>query len=133
MNMLMPSRRKWDHYGLPVYEMNGQEWAYAPDNIEADRAAKKYILDTVWAFRPEFLLGFMPHGMTIDAIKAIQEKYEDANGPLLALIRNKKKFVSDAISADGRGHFLSPYDGEERDAVDIGGLPSRRGYAYRVN
>ena len=40
---------------------------------------------------------------------------ESANELVLALIDDMDKFVSDAISSDGRGHFLSYYDGEEQE------------------
>ena len=44
-------------------------------------------------------------------------KYDDANDTILALIDDFDEFVSDAISADGRGRFLSYYDGEENEEV----------------
>lgn len=43
----------------------------------------------------------------------------------LPIIEDFEDFVSDAIDADGRGHFLSTYDGEE---VEHEGF-----YLYRVN
>jgi hypothetical protein len=48
-----------------------------------------------------------------DIIKCIQEKYENGNDALLKLIDDIDKFVEDAIRHDGRGHFLSSYDGNE--------------------
>ena len=35
------------------------------------------------------------------------------------------EFIEDAISSDGRGHFLSPYDGEENEEGDY--------FIYRIN
>ena len=133
--MSKPEKLKYDHYGLPIYKLpDGTEWAHASSDAAADRAAKEYILGSVWAFRSKFLLDHMPKGMTIEAIEAIQAQSEDANEPLLALIKNKAKFVKEAISADGRGHFLSHYNGEEETPDRVDGLESlRKGYVYRVN
>jgi hypothetical protein len=38
-------------------------------------------------------------------------------------------FVKDAISADGRGHFLNKYDGKEIEVVINGAVL----YVYRIN
>ena len=47
------------------------------------------------------------------------KKCEGANDAILALIKKTDGgldgFVEDAISADGRGHFLSSYDGDENE------------------
>jgi hypothetical protein len=54
---------------------------------------------------------------------------EDANPLVEALIKDMDHFVSDAISSDGRGHFLSSYDSEEVE-LRINGEYL---YAYRLN
>jgi hypothetical protein len=54
---------------------------------------------------------------------------EDANPPVEALIKDMDHFVSDAISADGRGHFLSSYDSEEQETE----IDSITYYYYRLN
>lgn len=51
---------------------------------------------------------------------------ESANSLVKSLIVDLDHFVSDAISADGRGHFLSGYDGVE---IELDG----DFYAYRTN
>jgi hypothetical protein len=43
------------------------------------------------------------------------ELCEDANELVKAVIRDIDHFVKDAILSDGRGHFLSGYDGEENE------------------
>jgi hypothetical protein len=43
------------------------------------------------------------------------ELCEDANELVKAVIRDIDHFVKDAILSDGRGHFLSSYDGEENE------------------
>lgn len=98
---------------------------------EADEKAKAYILESVWAFRPEFLAAHLKDGIDIDVVKAIQgnEKYEDNNKAILSIIDDVDHFVSEAIACDGRGHFLSSYDGEEHE-VTIGKVTY---YIYRTN
>ena len=83
---------------------------------EAGEAAKEYIKESVWAFNAEFIISHskLPYE-AVEMVQAFQEKCEDANDTILALIEDFDKFVSDAISADGRGHFLSSYDGEENE------------------
>lgn len=122
----------YSHYGLPVYKVDGVEWAYAATDAAAYRACRAYIYDTVWAFNADFLVRYMPKGVTKEVVEAIQKNgSEDANEPIFAMLRNKRKFLIEAISADGRGHFLSGYDGHERDSKEVEGLP-KKGYAYRV-
>lgn len=86
-------------------------------NDEADEAAKESILNSAWAFNADFII---EHSEALDhdtssftIIKAIQEQCEDGNAAILRLINDKDEFVVGAISADGRGHFLSAYDGDE--------------------
>ena len=129
------TERKYDHYGLDVFVVDGCEYAYAETEGAADDAAEAYIEDTVWAFRSGFLLDYMPKGMTERAISVLQEDLcEGANECLTAMIKctgKWDKFVDRAMSDRGRGPLLSPYDGEECDSDDVG-LPSG-GYAYRLD
>jgi hypothetical protein len=59
----------------------------------------------------------------------MQEKCcEGCNDFFKAIIKGTcglDKFVEDAIEADGRGHFLAYYDGEENEQGDC--------FIYRVN
>ena len=69
---------------------------------------------------------YMGMGMTLEEhIKEVQGRYEDGNQELLRLIDDIDEFVEDAIRADGRGHFLSSYDGDENEEGDY--------YIYRTN
>ena len=55
---------------------------------------------------------------------------EDANDALTALIEagsGMEDFIDAAINADGRGHFLASYDGEEIES------DCRNVFAYRIN
>mgnify|MGYP003480099808 CR=1 FL=1 len=83
---------------------------------EADEKAAEYIKESAWAFNASFIIDHsnLPYE-GIEMIQTFQQKCEGANETILALIGDFDKFVSDAISADGRGHFLSSYDGEENE------------------
>lgn len=50
----------------------------------------------------------------INSIKVMQNTLcENANSLVYAMIEDIDTFIEDAIEADGRGHFISMYDGEE--------------------
>jgi hypothetical protein len=79
---------------------------------EADGAVREYIEQTVWAFSSTFLQAHT--GVDSDTIKQMQENMsESANEAITAMIKDFDAFVDDAVSSDGRAHFLSMYDGEE--------------------
>ena len=63
------------------------------------------------------------------AIESLQEAQEHSceslNGLVYALIDDIDEFIQDAINADGRGHFISYYDGEENEENGL--------YIYRLN
>jgi hypothetical protein len=113
--------------GDDAFTEGRKEWLVLTDE-EADEAARACILDSVWAFRPEFLAAHCVPGVGTDTIQIIQgnEKCEDNNPVLLRLIADVDRFVDDAIKADGRGHFLAQYDNEEIE------LPGNL-FAYRIN
>jgi len=114
-----------------------EDYEYIDDNYlvltkeEADEAAKEYIEENVWAFNASFITDHSKLPCeAIEIVQAFQEKYEDAaNETILALIGDFDKFVSDAISAYGRGHFMDSYDGREH-GVNIDGTYY---YVYRMN
>ena len=94
---------------------------------QADEMVRDYIEEMVWGFTPSFLQSHT--GVDADAIEKIQEMCEGANEPLKAMIKDFDHFVEDAVSCDGRGHFLASYDHEENhvqiDDIDY--------YIYRRN
>ena len=53
---------------------------------------------------------------------------ESANGLVTALIEDMDEFIEDAVSADGRGTFLSSYNSEEVEVV----VDGEYFYAYRI-
>ena len=96
---------------------------------EADEKAKEYILESVWAFNPSFLASFT--GFDIEVFEAIQNngRCESNNDEILSMIKDKQEFVEVAISSDGRGHFMSTYDGHEHE-VNVNG---EYFYIYRIS
>lgn len=110
----------------------GAEGGHSDDYLiytdeEAMQACKEYILDNLWAFNKSFLDG---HSEVISEMDdkvfcAIQELCECANETIKRLIDDLDYCARDAIACDGRGHFLSSYDGEE---IEFEGY-----YIYRIN
>lgn len=103
----------------------GRDYLVLTD-AEADEAATDYIRETLWAFNADFLASNT--GLPEEVFTAMQDKCEDANETFLTLV-NKcgdfERLVRDAIASDGRGHFLSPYDGAENESGDY--------FIYRTN
>mgnify|MGYP003387258810 CR=1 FL=1 len=105
------------------------DWLVCTDE-EADEAATDYIRESLWAFRPEFLAG--ETGLDAEMFAFASDKCEGANPAILRTVEatcGLESFVQSAIGADGRGHFLAGYDGNEVeetiDGVDF--------YLYRVS
>ena len=112
-------------YDESLFSLGNEEYLVYTDK-EADEAVEDYIKESAWAFNAWFIVDHskLPYA-AIEMIQAFQEKCEDANETILALIEDLDAFVEDAISADGRGHFLSGYDGEENETPNY--------YVYRTN
>tara|TARA_Y100001973_G_scaffold101401_1_gene164480 strand:- start:365 stop:811 length:447 start_codon:yes stop_codon:yes gene_type:complete len=119
---------RWDHYGLAVYEVGVQQWAIGTDS-EADAACEEDIRALVWAFNADFIASHAPKGIESTDIEALRgDRCEDVNDAFIALIEagsGMESFIEDAIGCDGRGHFLSSYDGNEYEAGEY--------YLYRIN
>ena len=86
---------------------------YVLTDDEADEKAKEYILDSVWAFNKDFLSCHT--GVDSEIFELLQDKCESANEPIKEMLKDEDEFVADAISSDGRGHFISFYDGQEHE------------------
>ena len=66
------------------------------------------------------------YNSAVESLEEAQSRCcESANGLVKALINDMDEFVEDAINADGRGHFLAQYDGNENEQDDF--------YIYRVD
>lgn len=92
-------------------------------NEEADQSAEDYIKDSVWAFTPSFLERHT--GIDEEIFEMLQDKFESSNEVITNSIKDMEEFIADAIGSDGRGHFISSYDGEEEELNDF--------FIYRIN
>ena len=115
-------------YDDNVFNACGGEYLVLTD-YEANEQAEQYIRESLWAFRAEFIAAHSTNGWSDDCVEALEkmqgELCESANPIIEALIANMDHFVSDAVSADGRGHFISRYDGNENEEGEF--------YIYRTN
>jgi hypothetical protein len=108
-----------DYNGLQVIEIDGKEWALFTDE-EADKAVKSYIEESLWAFNKSFLSD--QTGLPEEVFSTLQQDGESSNDAILSIVEkcgDMDTLVSDAMSSDGRGHFLSPYDGHEKEWGDL--------------
>lgn len=115
-------------YNENYFDYEGKEYLVLTDE-EADEKAGEYIKDLLWAFNSSFII---ENSSILDfdegsekIIKAIQEQYENGNEAIKKLIDDMDDFISNAISADGRGRFINSYDGEEIEQEDY--------FIYRMN
>lgn len=102
-------------YDETLFDVGSEQYLVLSDD-EATEKAKEYIKDSVWAFNSSFLAGFCD--LPEEVFKALQEGCENSNDAVLSLIEKSgdfDDFADQAISSDGRGHFLNTYDGEENE------------------
>ena len=119
------STEPYDYYGLTVFSTPEGDYLVCL-NDEANSACDEYVKESVWAFNASFLSSMT--GLPEAMFTAVQEQCEGANDAILQVIDQScglDDFVDSAVSADGRGHFLSGYDGEEREQGDY--------FIYRTN
>lgn len=102
-----------------MYVIDGENRFYLADEKEADDLAKEIILEDIWSFKPDFIREHsrvLREGgdRAINALKNMQESMCESCSPLVrAMIDDLDLFVEDVIKTDGRGHFISMYDGKE--------------------
>lgn len=117
-----------------TFSCDGAEYLVL-DEEGADAKAREEIEYDLWAFNADFVIRHCKnydemdnyeYQSAVESLRHAQEQCcENANGLVKALIDDMDEFVDDAITADGRGHFISRYDGEENE---MNGL-----YIYRVD
>lgn len=99
---------------------------------EADERAEDEGYETLWAFNAGFLFANSSQIET-DMIKRIQKEYCESAQPIIVKMlggeKKAREIVREAVSIDGRGHFLSRYDGHEREVTHNG----KTFYIYRQN
>lgn len=119
-------------------EIYGQEYLVLTD-MEADARAREDIERSLWAFQPSFILSHCStyermsnweYDSAKEALEKIQGHFcEGINELIRAMIEDIDEFVEDAICEDGRGHFISMYDGRENEE-EVNGVTY---YIYRTN
>lgn len=106
---------------------------------EANKKIAEQIKDELWAFNADWILtacGLYDTTVTDHEEKQLRQSLEDlqakscesCNELIKAVIVGTiglEKFIEAAIETDGRGHFLSSYDGHEGQQGDY--------YIYRTN
>ena len=114
-------------------ELNLEDFDFY-DYYDANITAKEYIQDYIGTFNPKFISRCT--NIAEDIIKDMQRSsdfYNDCSIALSYLIEATcgwDKFVKDALIVNGRGYFLSPYDGQEIELISSNGNII---YAYRNN
>ena len=113
-----PSELSESSYDESLIKLGNQEYLVLTDS-EADERCAEYIKESLWAFNASFIIDHSRAEWSEELEKSIQETQsklcESANSFVEALIDDLNAFIQDAIGADGRGHFLSSYDGEENE------------------
>ena len=109
-------------------EADGSEFLVLTDE-EADAKAYEEIEESLWAFNADFIIDMCGFSGGEKSLIAMQrESCEDCNEFIRAMIEGTcgmDSFVESAIESDGRGHFISMYDGEENEQNEY--------FIYRVN
>lgn len=96
---------------------------------EANNTAAELILDTAWAFSPEYLEDVT--GIDAEVFEILTSKCETSNRAILSIIEKTfgiDEFIEQSILLDGRGHFIASYDGVENEVYIDGEMI----YVYRV-
>lgn len=122
------SEQRFDHYGLRVFSVGNREYAIGTD-LESDEACREAILESLWAFNADFLAPYTV--LTAAEIEACRgDRCEDFNPAAIALVGDQlDDLVDDAIGLDGRGRFLSNYDGDETEIS----IADEQLFVYRIN
>lgn len=119
-------------YDENTFTLGSKEYLVLTDE-EANEKAKEYIRETLWAFNASWILSHSKIENNSRVQKAVEkmqsELSEDANELIYALIEDFDEFVENSIQTDGRGPFMSTYDGNENEEFYEGAYY----YIYRVN
>ena len=113
----------WD-----TLEADGGEFLVLTDE-EADDKAYSEIEESLWAFNADFIIDMCGFNGGERVLTAMQREFcEDCNELIKGMVAGTcglDSFVETAIKSDGRGHFISSYDGEEVEQDEY--------FIYRVN
>lgn len=111
---------EWQENAFCVKSDDSRYFVFTDD--ESNKSAAEMIKESLWAFNADFILeccGLETTENIINSLRSMQEKCcENCNDFILALINGTcgfDYFAESAIFADGRGHFISGYDGKEEE------------------
>jgi len=113
------------------YVIDGIDYLVLTDS-EADDKVAEYVEDTLWAFSPTFLDSVT--GVDEIVFEAIQDngRCEGNNDAIQSILdatyTTIEEVVREAVIWDGRGHFLSQYDGQEIEVY----VDGEYYYCYRI-
>lgn len=112
--------------GRRYFELNDDSAEYLVlDEEEREEELQDNIKETCSYFVPEFLAEETE--LPVEVFKALVDKNEAVYKLLEKCVDGGfEQFCEDAVNADGYGHFLSGYDGEELELTDDL-------FAYRTN
>lgn len=120
--------------GESTFEVIGNAYMVLTDE-EADAEARERIEEDLWAFNADFILehtAFYRDSSDKEdkeftsVLKQLQGNIAESANPIVkALIEDLDEFIEDAIDADGRGQFISWYDGREYEEGDF--------FIYRID
>jgi hypothetical protein len=102
-------------YDPNVYSANGNEYMVLTEN-EANDECFRYFEESLWAFNPSFLS--FNTDLPEEVFEVLQERCEASSDAVLKLVEkcgNIDDLVTEAVAVDGRGPFLSGYDGKENE------------------
>jgi len=122
------------------FEVWEQEYLVLTEQEADDAIARQIAEDELWLFYPDWIIKHTllrdgakfeasEHAAILQAFTAIQERMMEMSHPMLVgLIEatcGMPSFVAEAIAHNGRGHFLAPYDRDEKRQGDF--------CIYRIN
>lgn len=116
-------------YRENLFDVCGRKYLVLTEE-EREKEVTENIKESLWAFNSSFLAG--KTDFPEEVFQALSERYESGNEGILKLIEKTcglESLVDAATSADGYGHFLSPYDGEEGEVKE----GNEWYYIYRIN
>lgn len=116
-----------------IFDVGAREYLVVTEQ-EATEIIAEQIENELWAFHPEWLIrhtllrnnakfAAADYEAVLQAFTAIQERMMEMCHPILkGLIEatcGMPSFVAEAIAHNGRGHFLAPYDRDEKRQGDF--------------
>lgn len=102
-----------------AFSYGGEEYLVLTDS-EADEAVSDYIKESLWAFNAVFILQACKLDYNANVSDSLKKSCENCKKTC-----GLEYFTELAIQADGRGNFLSGYDGEENEEGEY--------FIYRIN